>query len=359
MKIFLGVLGVAALVGTCFGCLAVYAKKEINKPKFEMPEATEIKAKSPLPQSKEEAYDYVYKLFSSCLASDDIELSEHTYISLTSGESVTELSQDGSKILSRVLEQAQGKLTDLYEPVENVPAGNLKEIPSFGFGKADVEDFTAEKGVTDENGEINDDGFYYITLTVSPDSADASAVPDGEIEKSVIKELEPMLKVSSHETVLDGFTAFFKIKYSDDSLEYAEFKQNLTVKASVDFRDDYKAVSDKTLAFEIPVEKKKCIDLFHYGLSFSERQIAVQKGDTSALPLDVRVNSEATKDSYSLSFKVSDEKAVSIGEDGVMEAIGSSDKPVTVTAVLEYDGHTYTDELTVYATELEVKKDEP
>ena len=38
MKIFLGVLGVAALIGVCFACLTIYAKNEINKPKFEMPE---------------------------------------------------------------------------------------------------------------------------------------------------------------------------------------------------------------------------------------------------------------------------------------------------------------------------------
>ena len=359
MKIFLGILGVATLVGICFGCLAIYAKKEINKPRFEMPEAVEIKAKSPLPETKEEAFDYVYKLFSSCLSSDDIELSEHTYINLTNGERASELSDEDNSVLSRVLEQAQGKLTGLYEPTENVLVSNLKKIPSIGFNKADVENFTAEKDVTNENGETVDDGYYYITLTVKPDSVDAGNMLDSEIEKSVLKELEPMLKVSSHDAVLDSFTAFFKIKYSDDSLEYVELKQNLTVKASVDFTDGYKSVSDKTSKFEIPVEKKICIDFFHYGLNFSERQIAVQKGDTAALPLDVRVNSETIKENYSLSFKISDDKILSIDADGVMEAVGSSEKPVTVTAVLDYDGHTYTDELTVYVTELEVKTDEP
>ncbi len=359
MKIFLGILGVAALIGICFGSLAVYAKKEINKPKFEMPGQVEIKAKSPLPETREEAFDYAYNLFSSCLASDDIELSEHTYINLTSGESVTPFSQDGNKVFSRMLEQAQGKLTGLYKSTENVLVSKLKNAPSFCFTKSDVEDFTAEKGVTNENGETNDDGYYYITLTVKPDDVDMSSVLDSEVEKSIIKELEPMLKVASCDAVLDGFTAFFKIDYSDDSLVYVEFKQNLKIKASVDFNDEYKVLSDKTSEFMIPAEKKKCIDFFHYGLNFSERQIAVQLGDTAALPLDVRVNSETTKENYSLSFKVSDDKILSIDADGVMEAVGSSEKPVTVTATLEYDGHTYTDELIVYATELEVKRDEP
>ena len=42
-----------------------------------------------------------------------------------------------------------------------------------------------------------------------------------------------------------------------------------------------------------------------------------------------------------------------------MTVIGTQKEPVTVTTVLEYDGHTYTDKLIVYATELEVKTDEP
>ena len=42
-----------------------------------------------------------------------------------------------------------------------------------------------------------------------------------------------------------------------------------------------------------------------------------------------------------------------------MEVVSTQTEPVTVTAVLEYNGHTYTDKLDVYATELEVKTDEP
>ena len=91
----------------------------------------------------------------------------------------------------------------------------------------------------------------------------------------------------------------------------------------------------------------------------SERQMAVQKSDMKALPLDVWVNAETTKDNYKIKFDISQDGILEIDEDGVMTVIGTQKEPVTVTTVLEYAGHTYTDKLIVYATELEVKTDEP
>ena len=77
-----------------------------------------------------------------------------------------------------------------------------------------------------------------------------------------------------------------------------------------------------------------------------------------AVPLEVRVNGETTQDDYKLTFDVSKDGILDIDEDGVMTVIGTNEKPVTVTAVLEYAGHTYEDTLIVYATELEVSADE-
>ncbi len=168
-----------------------------------------------------------------------------------------------------------------------------------------------------------------------------------------------MLSVASLDIAPESITAKFKIRYADDSLEWAEIKQNVTIKADVDFTADYKALSAETAKLEIPFEKTESFDLFHYGLRFAERQLALQTGRTLSLPLDVRVNSETTKENYTLSFDVSDDGILEIDSTGVMNVVGAKDTPVTVTATLEYDGHTYTDKLIVYATELEVKTDEP
>ncbi len=358
LKIFFGVFGVLALVGIAFACLSIYAKKEINKPKFQLPEIAEVQALTPLPSSKEEAFEYVNALFKDCVSADDIELSEHNSVSLTGSESETPFNGADASVFSRVLEQVGGKIGELYPVTENEPITKLKTVPSLGFTGADVTDFTAEIGYTTEEGETEDDGYYYITLTLKPEAMNTAAMLKSDISKKVVKELEPMLSVSDAELFPEEFTASFKIRYSTDSLEHVELCKKLSVKSTVEFTDDYKALSEKEVKLTVPFEKTQSIDLFRYGLHFYERQTALQTGDTMALPLDVRVNSEASKENYKLSFNTSQEGILSIDADGVMEAVEASEKPVTVTAVLEYNGHTYTDSIAVYATNLEVKTDE-
>lgn len=358
MKIFLGVAGVAALLIACFVSLSIYAEKEINTPKFELPEM-EVQQAAELPATKEAAFDYVSSLYSACTAADDIELSQHTDVHFTEGEKVTPFSADDNEVLSRVLENAQGAVSGLYSVDENVLMTKVQNVPSLSFTKADVTEFTATKGYVDENGEEIDDGFYYITLTLNPSCMNTKAMLDSEIRKSAEKELASMLSVKSLDIAPTGFTVSFKISYADNLLTWVEIKRNVMLKASVDFTDAYKALSESTAALEIPFEAVQSIDLFHYGLRFTERQMAVEKKDMKALPLEVRVDSEATKDEFKMTYTVSEDGILEIDEDGVMTVLNTKKEPVTVTATLEYDGHTYTDKLIVYATELEVKTDEP
>ena len=359
MKIFLGIVGVAALFGICFACLSVYAKKEINKPKFELPEAVDVQPMSQLPSTKEAAFDYVNSLYGACFAADDIELSCHTDVHFPEEGRITPFSDADNAVFGRVLEQAQGGVSGMYPKEENTLMTALTEVPSLGFAKEDVTDFTAVKGITDENGKTVDDGYYYITLTVQPTGIDTQAMLESDIRKNAEKTLEPLGTVSSLSIVPNGMTATFKIRYDTDMLTWVELKRNVTLKASVDFAEEYKALSAETAALEIPYEAVQSMDLFHYGLDFTEKQMAVQKGDMKTLPLDVRVDASATKENYTLTFTVSDEGILEIDGDGVMSVVGTQEAPVTVTAVLEYDGHTYQDQMTVYATELEVKTDEP
>ncbi len=359
MKILLGILGIAALLGICFACLSIYAKREINKPKFELPEITAEQAVTPLPKTKDEAFDFVYGLYEKTVKADDVEISSHTDVHLTEGEKVTPFSDADNAVVSRILENAQGALASKYPVNESVPVLKAEYVPSLGFTKADVTDFTATKGYEDENGELIDDGNYYITLTVNPKSIDTKSMLNGDIRKNIEKELSDVLKISSLDIKPNSFTASFRIRYYNNWLEWTELKRNVSLKAAVDFTDDYKPLSGDTAELEIPYETVESIDLFNYGIHFTERQMAVENKDMKALPLEVRVNAETTKDDYKMTYTVSEDGILDIDEDGVMTVVGTKEEPVTVTATLEYDGHTYTDKLIVYATELEVKTDEP
>ncbi len=358
MKIFLGVAGVMALVGLCFASLSIYAKKEINKPKFEYPELIAEEPVSALPTTKEAAFEYIEKLYNGSITADDVELSQHTDAHFPAEERVTPFSDTDNELFSRVLDNAQGALGALYPVDTSVRVNELENAPQLGFTKADVIGFTATRGYTDEGGNEVDDGCYYITLTVKPESIDTKKMLEGEVLKNVEKELSSALTVKSLDITPVGFTASFKIVYGSDMLIWSEFRHNVKLIAEVDFTEDYKALSAETAKLEIPYETVQSVDLFHYGVHFTERQLAVNKSDMKALPLEVRVNAETTKDDYKMTYSVSEDGILDIDKDGVMNVDGVSGKPLTVTATLEYDGHTYTDTLIVYATELEVKTDE-
>ncbi|MBQ7596445.1 MAG: hypothetical protein IJU45_07265 [Clostridia bacterium] len=357
-KIILGVLGVLALLGICFASLSIYAKKEINKPKFELPEMTEQQG-SPLPATKEEAFSYVDGIYQKIASADDIEMNMHTDVH-TGGEKALPFSSADNEVISRVLEKAQGNLGALYPKSENVLLSKTNDFPTLGFTAADITDFTAEKGRIDESGKTVDEEYYFITFTVNPERIDKQAMLSGDVRERIEDELSPVLSVSSLEIAPEGFTASFKIRHYDDTPVHIEFKRSVKIKASVDFvMEPYQKISKDTVQVELPYETVQIIDLFHYGIHFTERQIAVQKNDMQALPLEVNVNAATTKEDYKLKFDVSKDGLLEIDEDGVMTVKSTQEEPLTVTATLDYDGHTYTDKLIVYATELEVKTDEP
>ena len=145
MKIFLGVAGVLALIGLCFACLSIYAKKEINKPRFEFPEVTVQQPAASLPENKESAFDCVSALYGNVSEADDVEGSIHTDVHMTEGEIVSPFSDADNEVLSRVLEKAQENVSALYPVTENVIMNKVKDVPKLSFSKDDVTGFTADK----------------------------------------------------------------------------------------------------------------------------------------------------------------------------------------------------------------------
>ncbi len=182
---------------------------------------------------------------------------------------------------------------------------------------------------------------------------------ESDVRKGIEEELANVLNISALDIVPEGFTASFKVRYFDDAIVHIEFKRSVKVKASVDFNlEPYKELSQDTVQVELPYETVQIIDLLNYGIRFTERQIAVQKKDMQALPLDVSVDAQTTKEDYKLTFDVSEDGVLDIDSDGVMSVKSTREEPLIVTATLDYDGHIYTDKLIAYATELEVKTDE-
>ena len=97
------------------------------------------------------------------------------------------------------------------------------------------------------------------------------------------------------------------------------------------------------------------------GVRFWEESAAVAKGETKALPAEIRVPVNESADDkreeeYELFLEISDPEALSVeidGKDLFATGLKTADAPVTVTLTMKCGGHVYTASLPVNVTETE------
>ena len=357
LKVFLGMLVAIVVVALCMGAVGLYLIHENNKPKFEPPEIPERPSATELPADSADAVAYLERLFAAMVNADDVEGAWHTDVHL--GTVASSLKEADGAVLQYIADQAGGRLGALYPSASEVVMSQTEEKPSFSLSDANITDYSASQGVFDEEEKEDDTASYYLAFSCTPAAADAAAVQAGEIYQKALELLAPALTVESFDIKAESETVSAHTdRISDDLLELKVTK-NYTIKAAVRLTDDYAALtSDGLLEVEFPYQTVQTINFSHYGLRFLGQQLAVRENDLKALPMSVTVHSTATEGDYKLTFDISDPEALTVDETGVMNVHAAREEAVTITATLEYDGHVYSDTMTVYVTELEVETDE-
>ncbi len=367
-SIVLVVLIIILLIGICFATLAVYAKREFSKPRFKQPEEKPVSSLTELPQSKEALCAYVNGLYEKAVKSDYAECSWHTDVNFW-GDIVTPFAQADNSIVSYIRDNAGGEIAALYPNESEVKMSQAKDAPAVKINSSDVTEFTAEQGHTDENGNVSDDGYYFISFEIDPKSVDTGDYTNSTVYKEAVKKLSDVADISESKFEAEGLSYSFKIDRVTDEIINIDINGKYRIKSSAQLKSDFTlllpAEQDSNFAnIELPFNKTGHISFKWYGCRFTQRSMVVNPGDMKALPADVRINSGAVKDDYKLTFNPSVKEAVSIDADGVMtvnknatETLPDPDKPITITMKLEYEGKVYSDDLTVYITELEVETD--
>ncbi len=353
-KIFLGIVGVILAVALCFGCIWLYLRHEQSKPIFEAPELKPQASLTELPATPDEAAAYIDRLYQTMTAADDVEGDWHTDVSL--GDITAPFAESDNALLQFFRGQAPGKITAFYPSAGEVVMAQATDVPAFRIDPAKVLEYASHQGeVTEDN---DDSVHYYLDFTMTPDDIDPEAVKTGEVYGRIAETLSPALTIESFVITPTGETVNCKVDRLSDDLQSVKVTKNYQIKATVRLGDDYAALADGGRAdVEFPYTTVENINFHHYCLRFFEKQLVAKPDDIKALPLDVMVHSTATKEDYTLTFESSDPDAISIDETGVMTVHAAREEAITITATLNYDGHTYSDTLTLYITELEVKKD--
>lgn len=356
-NLILIILAVVLLVGACFATVTVYAKRQLSKPKFTMPEQPAAMSVTPLPKTKEAICAYINGLYSQVLSADNVEGSFSTGVNLDE-DIKAEMKDADLSMLNYIRGGASGRISEFYPSASNVVMSEAENFPAIEIQPGDVKECEAQQGHTDEEGNVSDDAFYFITLGIDPASIDTSAMTKSDIYKKIEETLAPAAKLENVEIKAESRTVSVKIDRVADRILNVDISTVYSVSANAVFTDDYKALAENgETAVTMPYKTDEHISFSYFGAVFTQPAIVVKHGDMKALPASVTVDSDASKEDYKLTFEPSDKEAVSIDADGVMTVEGSGEETVTVKMILEYGGHTYTDELTVYITEMEVQTD--
>ena len=359
VKIFLIVLAALAIMGVCFGCIGIYAKNQMNKPKFQMPVAEAREPVAPLPQSKEEAVAYVNELFAEAVAAPDSEVSLKTDVDL-GGDMELPFSEADNNIIRYIRDHASGDIAALYPQIAQSNITELDGAEYMKFDAADVSGFTAERGHTDEDGNVTDEDYYFITLTFDVARETHYGIKSGSVYDGVVEALPGVTVVHADFTPKE-LVVNCKINCIYNQMENLDLSKANSAYALISFTgEEYAPMKDAygdEVELTLPYRVTERFSFLWYGARFEDRVIAVNPNDMEALPAKVTVHPEATEGDYTLTFKEDKEGFMDIDPDGVMNVHKevTGDDPVTVTMTLDYNGKIYEDKLLVYITDLEVE----
>ncbi len=354
VKIFLGILVTILLVGICFGSIALYLRNERSKPVFHLPDLEPVSSVTALPTKEAAVINYVLQLYDAAVTADDVEGAWHTDVHL--GELQTPFAAADAGIVQYIRDQAGGKIAALYPSASELLMSETKDAPKLPLTTTDVIAFSAEQGRHNDDGTVSDDGFYFIDFTIDPQSVDTTAMKESKVYQGVAELLAPALTIEKCSIQPQSVTMNCRIDRTTDELQSVTITKQYQIDANVRLTDLYSAlVENGSGPISLQYETVTSINFNHYAAVFTERQIAVKKNDMKALPARVTVHSTATKEDYKLTFDVSVDDVLEIDADGVMTVEENCDEPVIVTMTLEYDGHVYSDQLTVYITEMELE----
>ena len=365
MKIFLVLLIVVVLVGACFASVAIYARMEFNKERSWLPPVFTPQEASvtELPDNAHDAYEYVMRLYGEAVRSDITEGSWRTDVDL--GGAVELPFADADKVLfDDIRSGAAGAIQAMYPTVSGARMSDeaAEDIPVIDFKEADIIEYVYDPAaVFDRKGEYVSDT-YELIFKLAPVFESREDVEKSDVYKGVRDAVTDAVTLNDAELDVKEAQIRFSVDRLTDRLLGVELIRVSEVTADVVLTDAYSALvgdsGSRQLTVKLPYKTTEHISFMWYGLRFTEDYVEQKPDDILQLPMDVHVNASAVRgEDFILSFEISDPETLTIDDEGVMTVEKtdevSATEGVRVTAVLSYEGKTYSDDLIVYITKLD------
>ena len=335
VKALLWVLFVLGMIGLCLGLGAMYLKKDGTKKTFVMPPEEPRASVAELPVGEDALLSYATDLLAEATAADDVTHSWGTAVGLA-GELKTPFAPADNALAGWVRDNAAGQIAPLYAEV----------VPELPLEKAAL---LSAEGV--EEGDS-----YILTFNVDPAAVDAEAMKQSDVYQKITELFASAATVEAINIEPQSVSIRVNVNRTNNHLNNVEFSRSFQVTADVALTDAYRALTpDGKAEISVPYTTTQTLSFNYYGANFTKRQIVLREGDEEYMPLHLNLKPDATDDDFTSKVTCSDPEALEVHDDGLMIAKQAKEEPVTVTVVLSYLGHEYTDTMLVYVTDLELE----
>ncbi len=363
VKITLILLIVIVLLIACFISVAIYARIEFQKertwfpPEFSPQQASVTE----LPDNIHDAYTYVMKLYNETVNSDITEGSWHTDVDL-GGDVELPFREADKKVFDEIRSETAGKLRALYPDINSVKMSeeDANEVPEVNLEESEILEYIYDPAaIFNRKGEYNSNT-YELVFKVSPAFEKTEDIQQSDVYKAICEELKDALTINSAKIDVKEVEIRFRVDRLTDQLLSVEIMRFSDVTADVTLTEAYSALLENgdRLTVTLPYRSTEHIDFMWYGLRFTDDFLEQKPNDITPLPLDVHVNGAAVRGKdFDIEFEISHPETLTIDDDLVMTINRVNDisgtEGVTITATLLYEGKTWSDDLTVYITEMD------
>lgn len=350
-RIALGVLIAVLLIGTCFFCVSLYAKKEFNKPRFEIPDPPAHDDLTKRLTTMEDTTAFIERLYTEASQADDAEGSWHTDVSFD-GEWKTPFSDADNSVLQFLGKQAEGEIGGFYPSADGVLMCESQDAPSPLLGAA-VSDYTLEQA----EGKDEREDAYSIMLVRDPSAIDTDRMTHSDVCAAITGKLSPAVEIGEITVTATGAQERYRLDHATDRLLSAELKYEYRIRARVRLTAP-DVGSAQSAEIEVPYTTVQHIEFRHYGVRFTAGGVVTRDGEKLGLGLEVTTRDGESPENYTLSYTPSVPGVLKFDEDRMMTILKPCSEPIVVTVTMQYAGHTYSDSITVYITDLEVASGE-
>ncbi len=184
--------------------------------------------------------------------------------------------------------------------------------------------------------QTEDSKFIFTAEIDNSFIADDYAVTDKAKE-----EFLSVLSIDSETVTPVSCTAVYTVDPITNRLTDIVYTRIYRLEFTVTFTGELASMGTAEIAFDAVFTGTYGIKMA--GIHIEQEQIILHKSGYEALNKTLNISADATLDDYSLTFTSSDESIATIDENGQVEAVALSEKPITITATLKYLGKTYTD----------------